>query len=77
MTLKNILESVNLATERKKKFEAEKTRSSFWDYYDVLTDKQRDELKQKMIDSGYTFAEGGGIYSKDTGKLLDNGLTLK
>jgi len=30
-----------------------------------------------MIDSGYTFAEGGGIYSKDTGKLLDDGITLK
>ena len=40
MTLKNILESVNLATERKKKFEAEKTRSSYWDYYAVLTDKK-------------------------------------
>jgi len=77
MTLKAILESVDLAAERKKEFETKQTRSTYWSYYDVLTNTQREELKDKMIASGYTFASGGGIYSKETGKLLDDGISLK
>lgn len=68
MTLKYIIET-DLTQKRKDAFKTTQTLDTYREYYSVLDKSAQEVLKQKMIDKGYTFAQGG-VY-KD-GNLLFN-----
>jgi hypothetical protein len=68
MTLKTIIET-DLTARRKNAFETTKTLDTYREYYSVLDKSAQEKLKDRMLKSGYTFAQGG-VY-KD-GQLLFN-----